>query len=90
MLDESHTRTLDRVRIPPELHATIWKLFSELKQDTIQQACLHASSRSTEEGCCEVQTEDVAAVIESCLIEAARRANEAFASQELSNARRAS
>lgn len=49
MLDESHTRTLDRVRIPPELHATIWKLFSELKQDTIQQACLHASSRSTEE-----------------------------------------
>ncbi len=90
MTREKMTGEIAQVRIPSELNASFDRFFSVLKRGILDQAVRRASLRAGADEVCVLQEEDLVAVAQAVLKDAASELDDAFSPSELHHVRRAS
>ncbi len=90
MARENNADEFAQLRIPAELNASFDQFFSVLKRRILDQAVRRASLRAETGDVCLLQAQDLVAVAQVALRDAASELDEVFSPNELHHVRRAS
>lgn len=90
MARENNASKVVQLRIPAELNASFDQFFSTLKLRILDEAVRRASVRAETDDVCSLQAQDLVAVAQVALRDAASELDEAFLTSELRHVRRAS